>query len=67
MLEQSYKATIAHLEQKLSETSGQLLLYNKELLKAQDDTSTVHTLLYVVHAISKNFEFKKGSRDHNKK
>ena len=52
MLEQSYKATIAHLEQKLSETSGELSLYNKELLKAQeDDTSMVHTLLYVVHAI----------------
>ena len=44
-LEQSYKARVADLEQKLSETSAKLLRYNKELLKAQEEDNTVVCLL----------------------
>ena len=40
-LEQSYNAKIVDLEQQLSKTSGELSIYNKELLQAQEDISLV--------------------------
>lgn len=51
-LEQSYKAKIVDLEQKLSETSDELSLYNKELLKAQEDDISMVYILFTTLIIS---------------
>ena len=44
-LEHSYRAKIVELEKLLSETSGQLSIFNKEFLQAQEDISSVCIIL----------------------